>query len=56
MRPNTVSPIHALILRCRVSGLEGALQPAARSLVPSFEASAALRHLRMRMRAGGQPA
>ncbi|MWV25743.1 hypothetical protein FVE89_27955 [Methylobacterium sp. 2A] len=30
------------------AGLEGALQPAARCLEPSFEASATLRHLRMR--------
>ena len=56
MRPNTASPTHTLFLRCRVGGLEGALQPAARSLETSFEASAALRHLRMRMWAAGQPA
>jgi hypothetical protein len=36
----------------RRSRLEGGLQPAARSLGPSFEASAALRHLRMRARIG----
>jgi hypothetical protein len=34
------------------AGLEGVLQPAVRSLEPAFEASAALRHLRMRARVG----
>ncbi|KQO48919.1 hypothetical protein ASF32_19490 [Methylobacterium sp. Leaf91] len=37
-----------LILRCGDSRLEGALQPPLRLLEPSFEAFAALRHLRMR--------
>ncbi|QGY01228.1 hypothetical protein MMSR116_04410 [Methylobacterium mesophilicum SR1.6/6] len=36
------------------AGLEGALQKAPRSLEPSFEAFAALRHLRMRWK-DGQP-
>ncbi len=45
-------PKLSLILRCRVSGLEGDFQGAKRWLEPSFEASASLRHLRMRMWVG----
>ncbi len=41
-------PTHSLILRCCVSGLEGALQIPPRCLEPSFEGAAARRHLRMR--------
>ena len=37
-------PTCDLILRCRLSGLEGGLQPAARSLEPSFEAVAPRPH------------
>ncbi|TXN19075.1 hypothetical protein FV217_22500, partial [Methylobacterium sp. WL9] len=44
-----IAPTHPLILRCEAQpSLEGGLQRAARSLEPSFEASASLRHLRMR--------
>ena len=41
-------PTNDLILRCRISGLEGGFQISLRQLEASFEAGAALRHLRMR--------
>jgi hypothetical protein len=47
-----MAPTPDLIRRCRVSGLEGGLQLALRVLEGSFEASASLRHLRMRVRVG----
>ena len=44
----TEDPTLHLIGRCRASGLEGGLQGSPRLLEASFEASASLRHLRMR--------
>ncbi|KQP40134.1 hypothetical protein ASF34_12535 [Methylobacterium sp. Leaf106] len=48
-------PSTDLILRCRASGLEGGFQAPLRELEGSFEASAPLRHLRMRWADGGRP-
>ncbi|KQO52349.1 hypothetical protein ASF08_20720 [Methylobacterium sp. Leaf85] len=48
VREGRLVPKNHLILRCGDSRLEGALQPTLRLLEPSFEAFAALRHLRMR--------
>ena len=46
------SPTQALILRCRVSGLEGSFQKTLRSLEGAFEAFASRRRLRLRVKVG----